>query len=130
MSGNQKNNKSINHIQIGKFIKILRDEIMNGMKGVDIHKLIQDTNLPEELIKPVVESVQKDKSILDAIERKINIMIQRLNIAVVRNKDRNTLRRKDLNPLMIDRTKRLKTRMARRNADRRKNGKINPNNKK
>ena len=44
--------------------------------------------------------------------------------------NRGQLRRRDLNPLMIDRTKRLKTRMAKRNANRGKNGKINPNDKK
>ena len=130
MSGNQKNNKSINHIQIGKFVKILRDEIMSGVNSLDIHKLIQDTNLTEELVKPVVESIQKDRSILDTLERKINIMIQRLSVVVKNPSNRGQLRRRDLNPLMIDRTKRLKTRMAKRNANRGKNGKINPNDKK
>ena len=59
MSGNQKNNKSINHIQIGKFVKILRDEIMSGVNSLDIHKLIQDTNLTEELVKPVVRGYRR-----------------------------------------------------------------------
>ncbi len=130
MSGNQKNNKVITHMQVGKFVKILRDEIMSGVSNLDIHKLIQDTDLSEELIKPVVESIQKDRSILDTLERKINIMVQRLNIMVKNPHHRGQLKRRDLNPLMIDRNKRLKTRMARRNADRRKNGKINPNDKK
>tara|TARA_Y100000401_G_scaffold81072_1_gene66435 strand:+ start:142 stop:534 length:393 start_codon:yes stop_codon:yes gene_type:complete len=130
MSGNQKNNKVITHMQVGKFVKILRDEIMSGVNNLDIHKLIQDTDLSEELIKPVVESIQKDRSILDTLERKINIMVQRLNIMVKNPHHRGQLKRRDLNPLMIDRNKRLKTRMARRNADRRKNGKINPNDKK
>ena len=130
MSGNQKNNKVITQMQVGKFVKILRDEIMSGVNSLDIHKLIQDTDLSEELIKPVVESIQKDRSILDTLERKINIMVQRLNIMVKNPHRRGQLKRRDLNPLMIDRNKRLKTRMARRNADRRKNGKINPNDKK
>ena len=130
MSGNQKNNKVITQMQVGKFVKILRDEIMSGVNSLDIHKLIQDTDLSEELIKPVVESIQKDRSILDTLERKINIMVQRLNIMVKNPHRRGQLKRRDLNPLMIDRNKRLKTRMARRNADRRKNGKNSPNDKK
>ena len=103
---------------------------MRGVNSLDIHKLIQDTNLTEELVKPVVESIQKDRSILDTLERKINIMIQRLSVVVKNPSNRGQLRRRDLNPLMIDRTKRLKTRMAKRNANRGKNGKINPNDKK